>query len=231
MMDTKLHRGRTVENHHRSQCLACTQVLLSWFPNKEHPNQIQWNCKFFSSATPTSSLRVNTSQFQEPRSELIEKFFDELWTHLKACPSEEEENVDWARCVYGALAATVQDFIWDAPEIKSPVRPSKRRKSKDPSCDSSLSRNVIFLFSEGPRNESGYSSPQDTYTALVNQVLPKPLLTHLQSKNIQVCWVYTGDEAPHTGAPHTGGDRCGPSLEALTKAMESVGGMVIPLVS
>lgn len=212
--------GGYLEKHYRAQCLACMRILMASFPNKEHPQQMQWNYKFFSE-TPGKSLPVNTGEFYEVRSELVRRFFSELLVLSKEAPTTgtttekgllRQQNC-WASCVYSALVATVHDFTWDAPEIKSPVRPRQKKKSRE---TANPRRNFIFLLSEGPHDCSEESS-QTTPVALVGQVLPKPLLSQLCNKGIHVHWV------------HSGMGRGVAWLKEFAEAFQAVGGTMVPL--
>ena len=209
----------------RALYLACCRILLqlAQFPNREHPAHLQWSYKLLSPRAPLKSSLLSTAQFHELHSDLLTKFFEEL------CESSELETPvqsgslnTWARQLYNALAATVQDFIWDAPEIRTPVRRRSRQKRarpggkrhKPPSTDEgSPCRNLIFLMSktlDGGGDETGVKS-----ATIVNQVLPKPLLSQLLQKSISLNWVY------FKGARSLS--------DTLMAALRPTGGMLMPI--
>ena len=212
--------GSSLEQHHRAQCLACMHILMSRFSNRPSQHQqLQWNYKFFSSESPAKALRVSTAGFHEVRSELLELFFGELLAQLEEPSGQQKmpsQQNGWSRCVYNVLAAAVQDFIWDAPEIKSPVRPKVRQQGTKlrraaTAKNKSPYRNVIFVFSEGPSSENA------TPATLINQALPKALLSQLHLKGISIHWV------------HCGAGMDAPWAKEMSLGLREVGGTVVPL--
>lgn len=250
LVNTEAPNGSSADQHCKTLCLACTRILMTRFPIKEHSQGLQWNYKFFSTETPLRGV-VSTAEFFDVRSELLTHFFDELQLHLgddnSDGPSRSvvlRRQSSWAQSVYSALAASVQDFIWDAPEIKSPIRPrqqqqqqqqergrrgkTKSRLSANP--PPSPPRNIIFLFIDGPDSSSNTTSGSsgssgtgdvggDAPTAVVNQMLPKPLLSQLFLKGISVCWVYDDSK--------TGG--CAFRPRDFVAAFQEVGGRMVPI--
>lgn len=238
LVDTKTPTMGSLEQRYRSQCLACTRVLLhlSKFPNREHPNILQWHYKLFSSRTPAKSLRLDTAQFHQVSSEILRKFFSELELSLssKEVPDSSplrERKDNWGRCVYSALVTAVQDLVWDAPEIRTPVHPRSRhnrsrlkgRTRPSPLSPPTDRRNIIFLFSEGPigRSEPGDGGGGgDSRTGsmdsvpLGTQVLPRAMQTQLHHKNISVYWVQSGVRR---------------DIPSLSNALKATGGGVIPI--
>lgn len=218
LVDTKISDVLFFERHYRSLCLACTRILLflSEFPNKEYLSKLQWNYKLFSSTVTLQSVRASTSQFYETRSEFIEKFFSELSVNLKEKKSESlltQQKHCWSRSRYNALAATVEDFIWDAPEIKTPKSTRRqRRRSKGNTAEPSSSRNIIILFTETPSGKISHGN----LVSLVNKMLPKALLTQFHHKKISLYWVYSGSVASGM-------------LETLNRALGSTGGNLVPM--
>ena len=227
MVDTSLPRSSSssLEQHYRSLCLATVRILLylSQFPIREHLNRVLWNFKLFNSNRVEKSAK--TWQFHENRSEHIEVFFRQLREGLE--PSETtsaQSRHAWlknvlqkpVKLVYSTLAAVVQDFIWDAPEIMSPIKPRKRGKiawSKRAATTSSLkadeksdsAKNLIIILSSCPTSEEdvrtfcygssinvGAGEVPVTTATVVEQLLPPALLTQLSSKGIAVHWVHTG---------------------------------------
>ncbi len=205
----------------RALCLACTRILLllAKFPNREHPSQLQWSYRLFSPKAPLKSSLVSTAQFYELHSDLLMKFFEDLTESSKE-DSDKTRTLShsWERCVYNALAATVQDFNWDAPEIRTPVRRTSQQKtmklrernSKQPSTNND--RNLIYIFTKG------LGSISENDASLVKKVLPKPLLSQLHQKRIGVNWVHS---AAHLDS--------GTSSEALVKALQTTGGTLRPI--
>ena len=219
MADTALPYSEpdSVRQHYRSICLAAVRILLylSQFPIKEHLNRVLWNFKLFSSEKAECSTK--TWQFHENRSELIEKFFQKLqesFESLDKTTNLRNRNTGIQRpvkLVYNALAAIIQDFVWDAPEIMSPVRPKRRGRVAGRKMASDLSsrrpedqgreRNIIVILSNCPVNDSdlrkfcyGSKVNQDpvTMATIREQLFPPALLTQLTMKGIAVHWVHTG---------------------------------------
>ena len=247
--------GSDVEQRQRAVCLACTRLLLTKFPaptsSSSSPSErLQWSYKFFSTEAPAGGAfhaGISRAEFQEVRSELLEKFYGEMLAHMTtaeefaaaaAGPATAMGRVlrhSWGRHVYSALAASVQDFLWDVPEIKSPVRPQRRNKklttvtrSTASLTTTTSSSNFIFLFSEGPTSSSVAtgmegSSLATAATTLAGQILPKPLLSQLQHKGIHVHWVWLEE-------PEEGGVVGGVAWKkAFAVALQAVGGMVLPI--
>jgi DNA segregation ATPase FtsK/SpoIIIE-like protein len=232
MVDTSLPKNDvgSLEQYYRSLCLATLRILLylSQFPIREHLNRVLWNFKLFNSELAEKSAK--TWQFHENRSEHVERFFQQLHERLKQ--SEESSTAMQSnhvrrkntthkpiRLVYNALAAVIQDFIWDAPEIMSPIRPMKRGRvvrskaaaaasssltAKESDCD----KNMVIILSSCPASdqemrkfcygpsiiEEGSQVPVAVAT-IAEQLLPPALLTQLSSKGIAVHWVHTGGGA------------------------------------
>ena len=218
MVDTRSGTN-SLEQYYRSLCLAAVRILLylSQFPIREHLNRVVWNFKLFNSERVDKSTK--TWQFHENRSELIVKFFQELRESLE--PSEistaqsrhvrlKNASQKPVKLLYNALAAVVQDFIWDAPEIMSPIRPRKRgRVVRTKAAASSLKadhdNNLIIIMSSCPVSDEemtkfcyGPSIIEEdsevpvTMATIVEQLLPPALLTQLSSKGIAVHWIHTG---------------------------------------
>ena len=227
MVDTSLPRSASsLEQHYRSLCLATVRMLLylSQFPSREHLNRVIWNYKLFNSERAEKSTK--TCQFHENRSEHIERFFQQLHESFEKSESATAQSNHTlgtlsqkpqkpVRLIYSVLADVVQDFIWDAPEIRSPIRPRKRRKivrTKAAAASSSLNanesgcdKNMVIILSSCPESaqeirkfcygpliiEEAGEVPV-TVATVVEQLLPPALLTQLSSKNIAVHWVHTG---------------------------------------
>ena len=238
MVDTSVPKNADgfLEHYYRSLCLATLRILLylSQFPIREHLNRVLWNFKLFNSERAEKSAK--TWQFHENRSEHIERFFQQLHESLE----QSEKSIAEAqlshsrhkntsqkpiRFIYNALAAVVQDFIWDAPEIMSPIRPMKRgrvvrSKAAAATASSSLKakeisnydKNMVIILSSCPASdremrkfcygpsiiEKGGQVPVAVAT-IAEQLLPPALLTQLSSKGIAVHWVHTGGALTEAG--------------------------------
>ena len=171
LLDTRPTQSPALQRYCRALCLACIRILLflAQFPNKEHLGRVRWNYNFFNSHRPERSVRSKTAQFYENRSELIEKFFNKLQSNLEIAskdpvnipvPSSKHKPV---KLVYSALASAAQDFVWDAPEILSPVRrlsahgkskKTARGRKSDTGAIVPSGRNIIFVCSPCPRSET-----------------------------------------------------------------------------
>ena len=200
LLDTERPGTGSAEHQYRAQCVACTRLLLGLggFPNREHPTNLQWSYKLFSSRTPAKLLKRGTAHFQKLHSEVLAEFFKDYKLSLNSQatkpPPVPGKDV-WARHVYSVLAAAVQDFVWDAPEIKTPVHPrprqrKSRRKQKTNAHapPSSPHGNMIFLFSEGP-GDCGGGGGCGSQVPLAAQVLPQAMMEQLRLKKISVFWV------------------------------------------
>lgn len=228
MVDTSLPRSvnGSLEQYYRSLCLATVRILLylSQFPIREHLNRILWNFKLFNSERSEKS--VKTWQFHENRSEHIDRFFQQLHESLDQSESATIQSSHARlknlsqkpiRLMYNALAAVVQDFIWDAPEIMSPIRPRKRGRvvrtkaaatsssleAKESNCDKNLvivlsscpaSEQEMRKFCHGPSIIEEASEVPVTVATIAEQLLPPALVTQLSSKGIAIHWVHTGTE-------------------------------------
>ncbi len=209
LLDTCAGSAEHSQLHVRSLGLACIRILLflTQFPFKEHRSQVTWNYKLFNSRRPERTVRTRTAQFSECRSELLQKLFQELERVLEDKQPHVHLSEKPAKLVYDALASAVQDFVWDAPEITSPVRPVYTKSGtgkKKPTIgrgklrDNTAARNLIFVCSHCPQSKEevrefcgglqvdGDSSRGDLLTGVL---LPRALLSQLASKGIAVHWV------------------------------------------
>lgn len=182
----------SLSTSYRAQCLACVRLLLLDFPNIEHPTQ--WSWKLFSSRTPAKLMKRGTSEFQNLHSEVMAKFFYELDLNSQVTNSPQPPRDVWGRHVYSALAAAVQDFVWDAPEIKTPVHPRPRQrksrrnqKTNARAPPSSPHANRIFLFSEGPGDCDG--GPLDGTSVCYICTLPLRIISMSSSDALGVLQV------------------------------------------
>ena len=212
LVDTCSPPAENLSRYCRSLCLVCTRILLflSQFPNKEHQGRVQWNYKFFNSQKPETSVRTQTAQFYENRSELLQKFFGQLQSSLEHTHNQLASlNLTWlhppVKLVYSALAAAVQDFTWDAPEITSPIRrpPAQSKRAKRGRMsnvkDNRTTKNVIFICSMCPRSKDelchflygSHKQSDDSMVMLRSELLPPALLLQLEERGITVHWVDT----------------------------------------
>ena len=214
------------------QCPVCTRILffLSKFPDKDYNTRVKWNYKLFSSGKPFTSTRTKIAQFKEINSEDLENFYKHL-SSIQNEPSGFCSNGNaWSKAIYDALISTVHDFLWDAIEITSPMRRPRLQhggwnggRKKDVSISPSSSRNMIFMFCGDPPDSSDV---KDTHreidgdeaglTALLDKTLPKPLLTELRSRKMQLYWVYTGQRNSH-------------NLRLLSRMLKLIGVTLIPV--
>ena len=207
------------DQRHRAICRACTKILffLSKFPDKEHLRNVQWNYKLFSSQTSTTTpLRHESTHFQDIRSDNLESFFKELKNSQIQSGTRQVLGVAQpVQLLYNALAAAVQDFAWDAPEIISPIRRltsqkhsnmGRNRRRTQSAKQPTLRMNYIFICGTSPENElellefcrvpggerltseDGVPCPQKDYVQ--KKLLPSPLLAQLESRGIAVHWVH-----------------------------------------
>lgn len=218
LLDTSSLPKQNLQQYHRLLCLVCTRILLflAQFPNKEHLSRVRWNYKFFNSQRPEKSIRARTAQFYECRSEFLQSFFAKLQNSLEAAWDDREpapscSTSNPARCVYSALASAVHDFIWDAPEILSPVRPVSGRNQKgvrgrrSGGEETDMCRNLIFVCSPCPNNKeelNRFCSSELSFEGrgrgrsivmecLQSELLPRALLSQLTARGIAVHWVDT----------------------------------------
>jgi len=212
---------------------------LSQFPNKEHLGRVQWNYKFFNSQRHEKSVRTKTAQFYENRSELLQKFFEELQSSFKVAQNGPSSSSGWpqaqppVKLVYSALAASVQDFTWDAPEIMSPIRhfsPQSRKKvnkRRKGGVIGHATQNVIFVCSTCPQSEEEvgqflYGSHKGSGVSmeiLRSELLPPAVLLQLEGKGIAVHWVDMHQSL--------GQDSRGPFL--MSNALKAACGTLIPM--
>ena len=228
LVDVTAHDGEDLERFSRSLFLACIRILLatSAFPNKEHL-KLQWSYLLFSSERPFKTLGVKTCQFYELHSEALETFMIDLTASISSeslgkivtsprqCQQLQVNN--WARSLYNILAGAVQDFAWDAPDIKSPMCHQTRHGKQNvhnPVVGSKVSNklNLIFIFSQEP-----WSVFANKGRAIVDKIFPRPLLSQLSCKKICVHWVYQGYWLDHS------------RLTVLAKTLVSTGGSLVPI--
>lgn len=234
LVDVNAPPDGNVERYCRSISLACTRILLvmSDFPNKEHL-KLKWSYKLFSSERPYKSLGENISMFHELSSELLDTFTSDLTSCVSGeCVGntitsprhrQQLQVSNWTRSLYNVLAGAVQDFAWDAPDIKSPMplrtRQGKTKRSfhKPVIFDSKMSaklRNLIFLFSSEPLGTFASSAGGN---AMVDKIFPKPLLSQLSCKGISVHWVFQEHRLEQD------------MLEVLAKTLGATGGSLLPV--
>ena len=185
LLDTR-RTNTTVETRYRSLCLACARMLLflSCFPSKAHHVAVKWQYHFFSSLGPTTRMKSKSAQFLELRLEYLERMFRDLYSELQ---STSEGCQSTLLLLYSAMVDIVQGYMWDSPDILSPVRVFKKEKQGEATLQKSAEhgpRNMLFICSPWPGLEE---------RDLVDNVFPPDLLTLLQKKNISVHWLYEGE--------------------------------------
>ena len=189
--------------HWRNACLPCVRTLLylTKFPNREHIKTVQWNCKLYSSQTQVlSQLRASSTYFQNVTSDNLETFFTDLRKCINQFTAQPLTSIPPAQLLYNALAASVQDYPWDAPEIVSPVRPVSSRSRphrRTQSANLPLQRNnFIFICATCPESERelgdfcGVSEISPLKETVRNRLFPAPLLAKLEEKGISVHWIH-----------------------------------------
>ena len=210
------------KQHTRAVCLACCRILLhlSRFPAKDALGKVKWSYYLHSNVRGIA-LQSKVHPFQDVRSELLENFYKDLEERVGeearpeagSFPTPANRAATAASLIYTSLASVVQDCLWEAPELSSPVRPrasskprggrqrgrNKREEvfDKEKTVSSSHS-NLIFLFSWLPRSQAEvevfcHQDEMKQHKAvevrLREQLLPTPLITQLINKDIALHWV------------------------------------------
>lgn len=180
-----------VETRHRSLCLACTRLLLflSGFPNKARQTVVKWSYHFFNTRGPSKRLKTKNAQFLEQQLDCMEKMFQELHSELTNATLGTEPTIS---LLYFALVDVVQGFMWDSPDLLSPLRVLRRRGDKG-------GGNVQGSTDQGPQNMlficSPWPGPEED--GLTGKLFPHDLLILLQKHRICVHWLYEGDTSPN----------------------------------
>lgn len=191
--------------HTRAVCLSCCRILmhLSGFPSVEEVGKLKWNYELLGVIRDTGGhSRVMVKRFQDFRSELLDAFYKDTEECLQNA-RDPSKPFQTQSVVYNGLAGAVQDYLWEAPELTSPVRLSKRRCKKKKgssvitSSSSSLSHNnAIFLFSSLPVNQAEadeFCGEQEVELEIlkkkIEDMIPAPLVSQLMSKDIALHWV------------------------------------------
>lgn len=218
------------EQRYRAICLACTKILflLSKFPDKEHFRNVHWSYKLFSTQSSTTTThRPESTHFQDIRLDNLESFFKELKNSPSASGTQKQVVgvVQPVQLLYNALAAAVQDFAWDAPEIISPVRHlssqkhssmAKRSRHRTQSSKQPAQRmNFVFICGTSPENElemrefCGMSGGERSTSegrasnalkdCVQKKLLPSPLLAQLEGRGIAVHWVHFSNSGSFNG--------------------------------
>lgn len=176
-----------VESRHRSLCLACTRLLLflSGFPNKARQTVVKWSYHFFNTRGPSKRLKAKKTQFLELQLDCMEKLFQELHSELKNASLGAQPA---ASLLYSALVDVVQGFMWDSPDILSPLRVMRKRGDRGggnlQGCSDLGPQNMLFICSPWP-------GPQED--ELIEKLFPHDLLILLQKHKICVHWLYEGN--------------------------------------
>lgn len=200
------------KQHSRAVCLACCRILLhlSGFPSMDTVGRVKWSYELLRSEAPDISAQSRVRRFQDVRSELLEDFYKDLEERICGEEGLEAGFVGGpapsiqTNVIYNGLASVVQDCLWEAPELTSPVRPrgaSKSRRGRQRRSniggETSSCGNLIFLISWLPRNQTEvdlFCGQQGTQLGTVKEkmrgdMLPGPLISQLIKKDIALQWV------------------------------------------
>ena len=185
LLDTR-RTNIAVETRYRSLCLACTRMLLflSCFPNKAHHVAVKWQYHFFSSLGPATRMRVKSAQFLELKLDSLERMFHDLYSELHSTPGGCQSPL---LLLYLAMVDIVHGYMWDSPDILSPVRVFKKDKQGEAilqKCAEYGPKNMLFICSPWPGLDE---------SDLADNVFPPDLLALLKKKNISVYWLYEGE--------------------------------------
>ncbi len=192
------------QEHTKATCLSCTRALLylTNFPQQQTTNKkrLQWNFKLFSTRWQLPlRLHSKTTHFQDLSSDNLDVFF----TELDKCNDSSGHaqplcSTPPVQLLYKALAASVQDYPWDAPDIASPVlswQHTGRRRKLSPKRGRQK-KNFIFIVSPCPQSVeelsvfSGVGVTEDLGECVRGQLLPTPLLSQLEGRGITLHWIH-----------------------------------------
>ena len=185
-----------------SVCLACCRILLHLCPRPLERSQVKWAYQLFHSERQVSTRQRKGSQFVDLCSESLEGFCSAILLAL----DEEAYSDRYQRCdktppirvIYSLLAAIVQDYPWDTPQIVSPVTYKVTKKPGSLSVGESFHpRNLIFIVSELPSNQLelvqfvGGEAENDSALHHLGKLMPQPLVLQLQERGVAVHWLLT----------------------------------------
>ncbi len=192
------------QDHTKAICLSCTRALLylTKFPHQQTANKrLQWNFKLFSSRWQLPlRLHSKTTHFQDLSSDNLDVFFNELDKCIDSTKHAQPScSTPPVQLLYNALAASVQDFPWDAPDIASPVLShrhiGKGRRRKPLPKQSPQKKNFIFIVSACPLSVEELSVFSGGVTeglggCVRGRLLPTPLLSQLEGRGITLHWIH-----------------------------------------
>ncbi len=174
-------------------CLACTRLLLCSAGFPYSPGQrLQWNHQLYRSDGEIKS-QPKINHFKDVTSDNL----NTLFTELERCVEPMNRPLTSpATLLYNAMATSVQDHPWDAPDITSPLRrPSAwQRSRRKPSQNTHPPNNHIFIVSQCPTTETELSAfcGHVESGCVQETLLPRPLLGQLRGRGISLSWVGTG---------------------------------------
>lgn len=128
--------------------------------NKCKQSSLKWGFKFYNSSHHHSRIGGHVLRdfklryFEEFENEIERKFEEtqnEKRTEKKHVPSD---------CLRKALMEVIYDFQWEKPDITSPVKPTRKSRTSrglKPALSEDVKnseRNLVFLFSKFPQNQS-----------------------------------------------------------------------------
>ena len=216
------------------KCTASVRLtvlkLLTYFANGTagQATHLRWGYKFFNSIDNPPCKRETLKEFTESNVEIFEeqvlKEFEAGLHYIPKRPkivfstSEEKKNNNLHKTglsVQHALADVLQDFQWEGPDIRSPVKASsavrtrsRSAPSKSNSHNSRPNSNFVFLLMPCPRHQKDVSSffglTKDhkwTVQEFKDYVVPPNagLQDKLQQNAISLLWIDT--DALHSHPP------------------------------
>ena len=206
--------GKVAKERTMSVCLACLRILLHLCPRPFERAQVKWAYQLFRSKKQVSTRQRKGAQFVDLFSESLEDFCSSMLLALdeETC-SDCNQRCDKAppiRVVYSLLAAVVQDYPWDTPQIVSPVTYKVMKKPRSLLVRESFhSRNLIFIVSELPSNQPelaqfvGTEAGDDSAFQHLGKLMPQPLVVQLQDRGVAVHWLLTTPTwEPSTNSSH-----------------------------
>ena len=162
-------------------------AILAKYNEKDERFNAQWSYELFHSRESGHTTNTQLPQFKELRSDQLESFRDSLVDHAQ-CSQTHSGEVGSFRMLYNKLAAVVQDYQWDVPDLASPQIQKSRNKKTKPILTCST-KNAIYLFCE---NLSKMSSDCQTkeraelQAKISTEMLPPALVCQLVKKKIVV---------------------------------------------
>ena len=108
--------------------------------------------------------------------------------------------------LYNKLAAVVQDYQWDVPDLASPRIQKSRNKKAKPVLTCST-KNIVYMFCENlSKILSGCQAEERTelQTKISREMLPPALVCQLVKKKIvvNIVWMKSSDDQVHMAIVH-----------------------------